>query len=331
MQSGCYSMLTNKLRLLILGLISIVGLSGCGGGGGGSAAPVVQPLTVIVPSLTPQYTYTVRSDIVYGQGVINDGASVTNLLLDLYIPDEFTVAAKKQFPLMLMMHGGFFAYGSKTDADVVASAQEYASRGWLVASINYRLQSNNPVPSARVQPLYDAAGGASATLLERTVIAAVDDAIGALEFLQARDDTYAPWTVTWGFSAGAYMALISGYSLDDYGMQPLEVAAVIDIAGSIADAYVGTPFDDPTGSDPVLMIIHGTDDTVVPFQNATDLQTFALASGLPLDYQAVQGGAHVIDLFNTSGSTGATLFQRTVDYLQDTVFAGQTAGPLVIQ
>jgi hypothetical protein len=54
-------------------------------------------------------------------------------------------------------------------------------------------------------------------------------------------------------------------------------------------------------------------------------------AGLPHDFQAVDGAGHVIDLFNTNASTGATLFQRSVDYLHETVFAGQTPGPLVIQ
>ena len=320
-----------SVRVLTLCLLSAVGLVGCGGGGGDPDTPVAQPITVIVPSLTPQYTFTVESDIVYGQGEIDGGGSFDDLLLDLYIPDELTQADVKQFPLMLMMHGGFFEYGSKSDSDVVASAQEYASRGWLVASINYRLQSDDPVPSSRVQPLYDAVGGASATLLERTVVAAVDDVISALDFMEARDDVYMPWTTVWGFSAGAYLALISGYSLDDYGMEPVGVAAVIDYAGSISDAYIGTPFDDPAGSDPVLMVIHGTADSVVLFDNATEIQTLAVAAGLPHDFQAVDGAGHVIDLFNTNASTGATLFQRSVDYLHETVFAGQNPGPLFIQ
>ncbi len=319
------------IRSLALCLLPLFGLIGCGGGGGDPDTPVAQPITVIVPWLTPQYTFTVESGIVYGQGEINGGGSFDDLLLDLYIPDELTQADVKQFPLMLMMHGGFFEHGSKSDADVVASAQEYASRGWLVASINYRLQSDDPVPSSRVQPLYDVVGGASATLQERTVVAAVDDVITALDFLEARDDVYMPWTTVWGFSAGAYLALISGYSLDDYGMDPLGVAAVINYAGSISDAYVGTPFDDPAGGDPVLMVIHGTADTIVPFDSATEIQTLAVAAGLPHDFQAVDGGGHVMDLFNTNASTGVSLFQRSVDYLHEIVFAGQNSGPLLIQ
>lgn len=324
-------LLKTAIRALVLCALAALAASGCGGGGGSSGAlPVPQPVTVIIPASTPQYTYTVQSDIIYGQGTTNGGASTENLLLDLYIPDELTPAAIKQFPLMLMMHGGFFRYGTKTDADIVAAAQQYASRGWLVASIDYRLESDNPIPSARVQPLYDFVGGASATLQERTVVAAVDDVLSSMDYLQSRNDVYMPWATSWGFSAGAYLAVISGYSLDDFGLPPLGVAAVIEVAGSIANAYVDTPFDDPAGSDPVLMIIHGTDDMTVPYSNATELQNFANTAGLPLDFQAVQGGGHVIDLYSTNATTGVSLFQRTVDYLHETVFFGQSPGPLVL-
>ena len=98
--------------LIATGLLAFL-LSGCGGGGG-SGAGMQEPLTVIVPSLTPQYTVTVQSDIVYAQGEVNGGGTVIDLELDLYIPDEPTVAPRKQFPLMLMMHGGFFQQGYQT-------------------------------------------------------------------------------------------------------------------------------------------------------------------------------------------------------------------------
>jgi para-nitrobenzyl esterase len=313
---------------LMLCMLLLFGLAACGGE---SDTTVAEPLTVIVPSPTPQYTVTVERDIVYGQGEVNNGGSFKNLLLDLYIPDEFTHSTAKQFPLMLMLHGGSYKVGSKENPILVASAQEYARRGWLVASINYRLESDNPVSSARVKPLYDVVGGASASLGNLTIVAAVDDVITALEFLDARDDVYMPWTTMWGASAGASLALISGYSLDDYGMTPLGVAAVVDISGSIYDAYIGTPFDDPVGADPALMIIHSVDDPVVPFDRAAELQAFAIEAGLPFELEAIENYGHTFDLLTTYSSTGATLFQRTVDYLHETVFAGQEPGPLVIR
>ena len=315
------------MRALMLGILLLFGLAACSGGSSRKPAPTgAEPLTVIVPSLTPQYTFTVERDIVYGQGEINNGGSFKDLLLDLYIPDEFTQAKAKQFPLMLMLHGGNYKIGSKENFKIVTSAREYAQRGWLVASMNYRLESDNPVPSARVQPLYDKVGGTSAYLRGRTIVAAIDDVITAMDFLNARDDVYTPWTTIWGFSAGSSLAIVSSYSLDDYGMAPLRVAAVVGIAGSIYLFYIGNPFDDPVGGDPALMIIHGVDDSADSFNHAK-LQAFALEAGLPFELHAIENHGHMFDLFAAYSSSGTTVFQRTVEYLHETIFAGKEPGP----
>jgi len=281
-----------------------------------------------VPFSTPYYTYTLQSGIVYGKGKVNGGGSFKNLTLDLYIPDiPAPVNAINKLPLMLMIHGGGFTTGNKTNANVVAAAREYAERGWLVASINYRLQGDNPVPSSRVQALYDAAGGASADLYTRTAISAVDDALTALDFLQARNDIYSPWTTLWGSSAGAFISLATAYCLDDYGIARPPVGAVFDESGSFGGCAIGTPFDDPTGSDPVLMIVHGTSDPTVPFSEALAIRDWATSAGLPLDFQPVTGAGHVPNLFNNNASTGVTLYQRSVDFQHETIFAGLEQGP----
>lgn len=57
---------------------------------------------------------------------------------------------------MVVVHGGGFSGGSKTQSNVVAWSRAFASRGFLVASIDYRLSGTRPIPSARVRPLYDA-------------------------------------------------------------------------------------------------------------------------------------------------------------------------------
>jgi len=316
------------MRTSLLCLIPLAALYGCGGGSSDSAA--ASTVTVVVPALTPQFQFTTESDVVYGQGEIGTGG-YKDLLLDLYVPAELTDTTARQLPLMLMIHGGGLTGGSKSNANIVAAAEQYAARGWLVASMTYRLQSDDPVPSSQVQPLYDAIGGSSASLLNRSIVAAVDDVLMALGFLEARGDVYMPWASVWGFSAGANIALISGYSLDDFGMQPLGLAAVIEIAGSIKGAYIGTPFDAPAGADPVLMIVHGTDDQSSPFSNATDIRALAAAAALPHDFQAVDGAGHVFDLTDTYATGGETLVQRSVDYLHETVFAGQAPGPLVIR
>jgi len=281
-----------------------------------------------VPWATPYYTYDLQSDIVYGQGKINGGSSFKNLTLDLYIPDiPPPVNGVNKLPLMVMIHGGGFSSGSKTNPNILLSAPDFAQRGWLVAAINYRLMGDNPIPSARVQALYAAVGGASAPLQMRTAIAAVDDTLTALDFLHARGDVYDPWTTLWGSSAGAYTSLITAYCLDDHGIARPPVAGVVDVAGSLANCSIGTPFDDPTGSDPVLMVVHGTNDPTVPYSEAIALQNWAISAGLPLDFQAVAGAGHVPSLYNNNALQGVTLFQRSVDFHHETVFAGLNQGP----
>jgi acetyl esterase/lipase len=297
-----------------------------------SAAVLLHPAHAMaskfVPSSTPQYTYTVQTDVVYGQGEINGGGTFTDLKLDLYIPDlpPPEGGAVNKHALMLMIHGGSFQTGSKTEPSLVASAREYAQRGWLVASISYRLQSTDPVPSSRVQGLVDYFSWAISNPQVRAMLASADDTLTALDFLQARQDVVPDWTTIWGYSAGAVTALTIGYALDDHGIARPPVAAVIDLAGGFYTA-VGTPFDDPAGSDPVLMVVHGTNDPTELFSSATQIQGWAIDAGLPLDFQPVVGGGHSLNMLGTDASTGVSLFQRSVDFQHETVFAGLEQGP----
>ena len=129
-------------------------------------------------------------------------ANGKSLRLDLYRPDEWSTNPGKQFPLMVMIHGGSFRSGGKRADNLVTYATEYAERGWIVASISYRLTGDDPIPSTRMQNLYERIGGDFASLYNRTVIAAIEDMLVAVEYLQQRDDIYAPWTTVWGYSAG---------------------------------------------------------------------------------------------------------------------------------
>ncbi len=102
------------------------------------------------PSFTDgTYTVTVTSNVVYGQGEVGGGGTFVDLKLDLYTPQG---TGQTELPLVVVVHGGGFVGGSKTQGNVVDWAQGFASRGYLVASIDYRLQGTNPVPSERVGP-----------------------------------------------------------------------------------------------------------------------------------------------------------------------------------
>ncbi len=75
----------------------------------------------------------VESDVVYG---VADGQS---LLLDLYFPPADPVAdwMEERRPALLMVHGGGWASGDKSDFS--DSARDWARLGYVVATVNYRL------------------------------------------------------------------------------------------------------------------------------------------------------------------------------------------------
>jgi para-nitrobenzyl esterase len=93
------------------------------------------------PCVTGRYAsdvfanYTTTSDVVFGQNTSWNGASTT-LKMDLYQPTGDTETAR---PLLIWVHGGSFIGGSKTDGDVVAFSQKFAKKGYVCASIDYRL------------------------------------------------------------------------------------------------------------------------------------------------------------------------------------------------
>jgi dienelactone hydrolase len=293
---------------------------------GAAQANAQSPYIANVPFSTPYYTYTVQSDIVYGQGEVNGGGTFKDLKLDIYIPDiPPPETGTNQMPLMVMLHGGGFTSGNKASPDVVSAAREYAQRGWLVASINYRKIPSNPVPSARVQALYDFFGGVNATDRDRARVAAIDDTLTALDFLQARNDVKKSWTTLWGTSAGGNTVLGAGFALDDHGIPRPPVAVVVEVAGRFEGAAIDNPFDSPASGDPVLISIIGTADELYPYSLETE--AWAIEAGLPFDFEVIEGAGHPPDLFNDIASTGVILFQRTVDWQHETVFAGLDQGP----
>ncbi len=62
-----------------------------------------------------------------------------NLMMDIYTPQGDVETNR---PVVILAHGGSFVGGSKNDADVVYFATELAKKGYVCASIDYRLSTN---------------------------------------------------------------------------------------------------------------------------------------------------------------------------------------------
>ena len=106
----------------------------------------------------------------YGTGKTGDDQRV-ELVLDIAVPNTETAALR---PLMVQIHGGGSKKGSRIGfgKDLFDRA---AQRGWVVASIDYRLMGDDPLPRPQMQEMLDAMGDdASDPDQYRAAVAAVE-------------------------------------------------------------------------------------------------------------------------------------------------------------
>lgn len=122
-----------------------------------------------------------------------------NLLMDVYYPHP-EVDALSQRPFVLMIHGGGFAGGNKNE--VAYECMEFARRGFVAATITYRLGWN----CDNVLCI-----NCSGNNLKRAIYSAVQDARAALRFAVSQSDNWGidtNWIFAGGESAGSITALL---------------------------------------------------------------------------------------------------------------------------
>lgn len=254
-----------------------------------AARPVLRTPYSIMPGImvVPDINYT-------------SGASASTLL-DVYYPAE--IRAGTPHPLIVIIHGGGWASGSRSEPVFVALALEWVLRGYVVASIDYRLSREAPFP------------------------AAVEDCKTAIRWLKTYADEFKldPRRVAvWGHSAGAHLAALVAVAPRTAGLEgPLfpdadsSVQAAVSVAGNF-DLFLtpnpglerpgmflaGTPEtrDDRlkaaspityVGKDtPPFLLIHGTRDGVVNVVQSDKFAAALSAAGVPFNYQRIEGAKH---------------------------------------
>ena len=116
-----------------------------------SAAPAALVAAAAMLAVAPAASAGVQRGVVYGTGKTETGSK--RLLLDLYQPSKRSTAKR---PVVILIHGGGFRNGSRSQADLAKVADGLVKQGAVVASIDYRLMGDNAVNSARVKRLSDA-------------------------------------------------------------------------------------------------------------------------------------------------------------------------------
>ncbi len=188
------------------------------------------------------------------------------LQLDIYKPEKDPI---KKRPLLLLIHGGGFYIGDKADPTYLALANYYVKKGYVVASMNYRMGF---LPSSKA--------------VERAGVRGVQDARAALRFLMANHKTYGfdpDHIFLMGSSAGAITSLNVAFldederpkssfgsflhkdlgKLDESGNDlttPFTIKGIINMWGAVDTTAI---MDDD--EQVALLHFHGDNDKIVPY------------------------------------------------------------------
>lgn len=296
-------------------------------------ACIVAQAQSVLPVLDPVFQVTTTSAVVYGQGQVGLPAPGQKaLLLDLYRPVGANAGGARS-PAVVIIHGGGFQGGTRTQAELVTIARAMAARGFVAVSIDYRLVPDQPVPSPRVTSLVGPAtvGTTGGTLAQRiAAVAAVDDGLTAVDWLRSNADSLSldPQRIgLLGGSAGAITAIHLAYLLDDYGIQATRFNFVVDLWGASL-----IPANDPVAAanhleaaESPLFVIHGTNDPTVPFTASELLVARAVNQLVPHEFYPVVGAGHgfgAVNIFTLEASPGVTLFQRMMTWTVQAALGG---------
>jgi len=161
---------------------------------------------------------TVEENVKYGENytVITGVPVLEDLLMDIYTPDGDT---EEMRPLIILAHAGSYLpkglntlpFGNKVDSSMVEMCTQFAKRGWVAVSMDYRLGWN---PMGVTQ---DERAGTIMTAVYRSA----QDARALVRFFKAdaasRESVYKVDTTkitVGGSNSGGYTALATGYLND---------------------------------------------------------------------------------------------------------------------
>jgi acetyl esterase/lipase len=247
--------------------------------------------------LTIADRYWMQPDVVYNT------ANNTPLKLDIWYPRD----NPNPTTTIVFIHGGGWIFGSKEGA--VYQLLPYLERGWRVVNVEYRMASNSLAPGA----------------VEDTRCALRWIVRNAKQW---NFDTSK--IILTGQSAGGHLALITGmlpdgtpldnrcYADAKYGDVPIKVAAIVNWYGisdvndliqgpnikNYAPMWMGSlpnaveiaksvsPLTYVRAGLPPIITIHGDQDDVVPYTQATRLKAALDKTGVTNKLITIPGGGH---------------------------------------
>ena len=289
------------------------------------------------------YAVEVTSDVPYGSALVDAGTKPRDrtLALDVYTPAG--VAAGGSRPALILAFGGAFHRGNKESDEfdneghrntpVSTYCREFAQRGYVAFSIDYRLVQEDPdpgdtpvitdranIPRSRVDHVRKLLGLPPATseMIWAGIEAACDDMVRAFRFVQSNAVRYGvdPARIAvGGFSAGARTALNAVYG------EKLPAAAVASISGYMASEDLERHVTGAAGQPPVFLVTGENDLDYIAQQAATMTKHFG-AAGVGQETWLVPGATHFYPSFSAvvgEGGRRSTLDQVLADFVSRTL------------
>jgi len=219
-------------------------------------------------------------------------------------------------PLVVVIHGGAWVTGQRTDMDRLAA--QLAESGFAAATVSYGLAPRNKWPVM------------------------IDDVRAAVTYFRTNNQKYGISTTkvgAAGASAGGHLALLlgtQGTPQDSYRVQcVLNIFGPTDLlndfspalSGVIAQQVIGKPFETARAEiaqmSPITFVskdsapvftIHGDADTLVPIKQAERLKTALDNAGVTNQFITIKGMGHQSP---EAFPEGITAIQNGIKFLKD--------------
>jgi alpha/beta superfamily hydrolase len=249
------------------------------------------------------YGVSVTSNIIY------DGTN--SLTLDIYEPTGAGVPALK--PGMVLAHGGAWALGSKDSSTFSGGglfntpmheyAAEFAKRGYVCVSINYRKLTDGGFTFTPTGTLTGAGLDftGSASLINALLATSFTDGQVTAVFEQATDDTVTAiqWMVTNSATYGIDPSRIAVGGYSSGAFNSLWAAHVVGAPVAAVWTNSGNMFGNgnealalSTSTVPTISFQGDADTVVVPGGASLALKNALISEGFPHEYYTMSGATH---------------------------------------
>ena len=264
---------------------------------------------------------------VYDWSIFNSG-----LDMDVYTPDGDTYTER---PLIIFAHGGSFFTGNKNNPSMISLCESFAKRGYVTASIQYRLASilNLTDSMYMLQTVINGISDAKAAVRYFRKDAAINGNIFGID----PDQIYIG-----GYSAGAILAVNLAFVNDTIGV-PSHLLPIIDASGglegnsgnlgysssvkaviNIAGAVYKSSYIDV--NDVPIVSVHAIDDGTVPYycDNAISNPLILEVCGSGTIHDAIDplGVNNALYTFSSGGHSipSIDMYNVTIPFISDFIY-----------